>query len=282
MKFLTHLEKQIKPSYALLIGFTLIGLIGLLDYLTGYELAFSAFYVLPIALITWLTNRTLGLVSSITSALVWFGADTATGHLYSNLFIPYWNTLIRLAFFTIITLLLSALRTSHQNQRELARIDNLTGAVNSRFFYDLAQMELDRFRRFGRPFTLAYLDIDNFKVVNDQFGHSTGDQVLRNVVSSIRGNLRKTDVVGRLGGDEFLLLLPGTDQEPAKAALSKIQSALSEKMQDNNWPITFSIGVVTCLAAPEKVEELVRMADELMYSAKRKGKNSIEFSTYSN
>jgi diguanylate cyclase (GGDEF)-like protein len=167
-----------------------------------------------------------------------------------------------------------------EREREFARIDNLTGAANPRCFYDLAQMEIERFQRYKHPFTLAYIDLDNFKTVNDQFGHPTGDQVLRIVASSARKYLRKTDVIARLGGDEFALLLPETSEESARVALSKIQSELLEEMRIGNWPITFSIGVLTCNVAPHTTEELVRMADELMYSVKHESKNSIKYSTY--
>ena len=281
MNFLSILEKQSKPSYVLVLaGFVLTGLIGVVDFLTGYEMAFSVFYVLPVALVTWLTSRRLGLMTSLAGAFVWLGADVATGHPYSYPLIPIWNTLIRLAFFVIITLLLSALKRTTEREREFARIDNLTGAVNPRFFYDLAQMEIDRFQRYEHPFTLAYIDLDNFKTVNDQFGHPTGDQVLRIVASSARKYLRKTDVIARLGGDEFALLLPETNEESARVALSKIQDGLLEEMRLGNWPITFSIGVLTCIAAPHTTEELVRMADELMYSVKHDSKNAIKYSTY--
>jgi diguanylate cyclase (GGDEF)-like protein len=279
VNLLTYFEKQSK-SYIVVTGFALIGVIGVADFLTGYELAFSVFYVIPISLVTSFTNRRLGLVTSLASAFVWLVADIATGHPYSYSLIQIWNTLIRLAFFVLITLLLSALRGATERERELARVDYLTGVANSRLFYELAQMEIDRCQRYGHPFTLAYVDLDNFKGVNDQFGHSIGDHVLRSVVSSARKHLRKTDVVARLGGDEFALLLPETDQESARGVLSRIQGNLLEEMRQSNWPITFSIGVLTCSSAPHTTDELVRMADDLMYSVKRDGKNAIKYSTY--
>ena len=281
MNFLSIFARQKKPSYVLiLLGFVLTGLVGIVDFLTGYELAFSVFYVLPVAIVTWLTSRRLGLVTSLVGALVWLGADVATGHSYAYRLIPIWNTFIRLTFFVIITLLLSALRRSTEREREFARVDNLTGALNPRFFYGLAQMEINRFQRYKQPFTLAYIDLDNFKTVNDQFGHSAGDQVLRRVVSCTRKYLRKTDVIARLGGDEFVLLLPETNEGSARVVLSRVQSGLLEEMRQGNWPITFSIGVLTCSAAPDTTEELVRMADELMYSVKHDSKNAIKYSTY--
>jgi diguanylate cyclase (GGDEF)-like protein len=280
MNLLEILEKQGNPYYVLAAAFTLTGIIGVVDFLTGYEIALSLFYVLPVALVTWLTSRRFGLVTSLAGAIVWFWADVASGHPYPHPLIPVWNTIIRFGFFVIIALLLSALRKAMERERELARRDNLTGAMNSRFFYDLAQMEIDRFQRYEHPFTLAYIDLDNFKAVNDQFGHPAGDQVLRTVVNSAGKYLRKTDVFARIGGDEFVLLLPETNEESARVALSKIQDGFIEEMRLGNWPITFSIGVLTCSAAPHTTEELVMMADKLMYSVKRDGKNAIKYATY--
>jgi diguanylate cyclase (GGDEF)-like protein len=174
----------------------------------------------------------------------------------------------------------SALKSALEREKELARTDYLTGAVNSRLFFELVQMEIDRSQRYEHPFTLVYIDLDNFKAVNDQFGHTTGDLVLRAVVSYAKKYLRKIDVIARLGGDEFALLLPETNQESAGVALTKLQGGLLEEMRQNNWPITFSIGVLTCNVAPLKSDELVKMADELMYSVKRGSKNAIRYSTY--
>ena len=280
MNFLEMLEKHFRPANAVPLGFLFVGLIGMVDYLTGAEIGFSIFYVLPIVLVTWLSNRAFGLVISLVGGIVWLVADLASGHQYSSQIIPIWNTLIRLAFFVIITLILSALRNAIDRERELARIDNLTGAVNSRCFYEMMQLEVDRFQRYGHIFSLAYIDLDNFKTVNDRFGHPEGDRALRKVVKAIRTHLRKTDVVGRLGGDEFALLLPETDEGAARITLAKIQVELHREMQGDDWPITFSIGVLTYGSTKLAIDEVVKMADQLMYSVKREGKNSIKFETF--
>ena len=153
MNIPASLEKQNK-SFLVFAGFMLIGGIGFLDYLTGYEFAFSVFYVLPISLINWSTNHQFGIVASIASAIVWLLADITSGQSYSHPFIPIWNILIRLAFFVIITFLQSSLKSSLQRERELAYTDYLTTAVNSRYFHELAQMEINRFQRNQRPFTI--------------------------------------------------------------------------------------------------------------------------------
>jgi len=240
------------------------------------------FYLLPISLVTWFTRRRrLGVLASITSALVWFIADITSGNPYSHPAICLWNTLIRFSFFIIVTLLLSALRKTHEVEKEFARIDTLTGAINARFFSELVQMEIDRSQRYKHAFTIAYVDLDNFKTVNDNLGHSMGDKVLQTIVKYVKGQLRKIDVVGRLGGDEFAFLLPETDQAAAQVAISKIQIGLLDEMHRNNWPVTFSIGVLTYINLPQTSDELIKKADDLMYSVKNNGKNSIIYSVYS-
>lgn len=274
VKILASFEKQNK-SLLVFEGFLLIGIIGFIDYFTG-DLGFSVFYVLPIFLITWFTNQRFGLVASFACAIIWLAADITTTQLSFFPFIQVWNSFIRLAFFIIITILLSSLKSS----LELARTDHLTTAINSRYFYDLAQMEMNRSQRNQHPFTIAYIDLDNFKAVNDRFGHVEGDQVLIALVSSVSKVIRKSDFIARLGGDEFAVLFPETDQEAARIIFSKIQNSFAEAVQQKNWSVTFSVGILTCRVAPQTTDELIRIADELMYLAKSDGKNAVKYSTY--
>ena len=280
MNFLAAIEKKDK-SFITALGFLMVGIIGVADSVTGYEFAFSIFYILPIWAITWFTGRQLGFLASLTSAGALLGADWATGHPYSHPFLPIWNTLIRLTFFVIITALLASLKSALQREQALARTDHLTGAANSRFFYWLLEMETGRLQRYERPFTLAYIDLDNFKSVNDRFGHTTGDKVLRRVVSFLTEHLRHTDVVARVGGDEFAVLFPETGLDSAKEVVSRVRDDLLREMDKNCWPVTFSIGVITYNVAPTSIDELVKLADDEMYAVKRSSKNSVNYATYS-
>jgi diguanylate cyclase (GGDEF)-like protein len=279
MVVLTSLEKKSRLM-KIILGLLLIGVVGILDFYTGYELAFSLFYIIPLSLATWLLDRRYGVIASLISAFVWVVADAASGHTYSHPLIPVWNTFIRLSFFIIITWLLSAVKRTLEHEKELSYTDYLTGAVNLRLFLKLVEIEINRSQRLQCPLTLAYIDLDNFKSVNDEFGHLAGDEVLRAIARTAKKQLRKTDIIARLGGDEFALLLPETSQEAARVVLAKLQAALFEEMQQNHWPITFSIGVVTCEAASPNTEELIRMADERMYSVKNRGKNNITYAMY--
>ena len=178
-------------------------------------------------------------------------------------------------------MLLAVLKKALEREKVLSRTDRLTGATSVDFFYEVLQAEIYRFQRYQRPFTLAYIDLDNFKIVNDRFGHSVGDMVLRSVVSQARNVLRKTDIVARLGGDEFAILFPETDQKTAQALIPRIQQGLLAEMKKSNWQVTFSIGAITFLATPGTINDLIKMADDLMYTVKNDGKNAIGYSVYS-
>jgi diguanylate cyclase (GGDEF)-like protein len=141
-------------------------------------------------------------------------------------------------------------------------------------------MEISRIRRYPHPITLVYVDVDNFKLVNDLFGHRIGDEVLRCIATELKSQLRITDTVARLGGDEFVMLLPSTRQAEARMVVSKVYAHLTETMMQKKWPVTFSMGVVTCEFSPYSAEQLVNMADELMYEVKNSTKNNIRFRTW--
>ncbi|WP_102795901.1 sensor domain-containing diguanylate cyclase [Bowmanella denitrificans] len=170
-----------------------------------------------------------------------------------------------------------ALTEGLKRERQLARIDALTGCANRRAFMELAEYELERCSRYQRPFSLAYLDLDNFKQVNDLHGHLAGDNLLQNIARRLQSCLRSSDTVARIGGDEFVLLLPETPQNVAKFMLDRLHHQLLEEMAKQHCPVTFSIGVLSCTQAPEHIDHLLKMVDELMYSIKQKGKNAIRY-----
>ncbi|MGA2640794.1 MAG: GGDEF domain-containing protein [Spirochaetia bacterium] len=276
MQLISRLEGW-PTSVSMVAGALLVSVIGVLDYVTGYELTFSAFYLLPIFIFAWLGGNWGGIGGAVASAAVRTLVDLFGGKPYSSALSIVWNTGMRLALFVVVALLISLIRKYVDQERALARIDHLTGAANKRSFEELLQAEIERSRRYSRPFTLAYFDLDNFKLVNDSFGHAAGDGLLHAVVSIIRANVRATDVVARLGGDEFALLMPETDESSARTAISKIQSHIKREMQERARGVTVSIGSLTCSNAELSVEELIHQADDLMYAAKIKGRNTAEY-----
>jgi diguanylate cyclase (GGDEF)-like protein len=276
---LEYLTKR-NSFFWIITGFIFVIAIGTFDTLTGHELSFSLFYLIPIVLVTWFSGRNSGLAISVVSAVMWFVADMLAGQSYSQPAIRYWNAATRLGFFVVVTLLLPALKAL-EREKGLARTDYLTGVANRRYFFEVAQTELERSQRYEHPFTIIYLDLDGFKTVNDQWNHKTGDRLLCAVVNQAKRQLRNTDVIARLGGDEFVMLLPETDQDAAQIAVPKIQNVLMNEMRRNKWPVTFSIGVLTYRNGPITTDELIKKADELMYSVKKNDKNAIAYAVYS-
>ena len=278
LKVISALDKQTKLFWVM-TGSGLLCLVGVTDYLTGFEVSFSLFYLIPIALVTWFTTYKLGMVFAVASAIVWLIADIVSGAVYSHQIIYLWNSAVRLGFFAL-TVFSFELIKSLEREKSFARMDYVTGTLNARYFHALAQREIDRSSRYRYPFTIAYIDVDNFKMVNDSFGHVTGDKVLYAVADCMQRHLRKTDIVARVGGDEFAILLPEVELNLAKAVISKMHRMLLEEMQKNNWPVTFSMGVLSYTDAPSSVHEMLNMVDKLMYSVKNRGKDNITFASY--
>jgi diguanylate cyclase (GGDEF)-like protein len=268
------------PIFWTLAGIGSIGLLGIVDTLTGNEITFSLFYLAPIVVVTWTVNQSMGLLMSLLSALTLLGAEIASGQVYSSPTIYVANTLIRAGFYVIVTYLVAELHKARKEEQLAARTDFVSGAVNARYFHELLQMEINRIHRYPHPVTVAYIDIDNFKLVNDLFGHKIGDEVLRSIADELKAQLRRTDVVARVGGDEFALLLPSTHQPEAQVVISKLQINLVETMKQRNWPVTLSLGAVTCVSPPNSPEQLLNMADELMYQVKNSTKNDARFFTW--
>lgn len=256
---------------------SIIGLlvIGYIDFLQGYRFSFSIFYVLPIAYITWYNSKIEGIIFSFLSAIVWFYADYFARPHTPDMLLLSWNSILRFGFFAIVTFLLSELKKSSIKEKAVARHDYLTNTWDRMAFFELSEIEIARAKRYLKPLTIAYIDLDNFKKVNDQRGHEEGDRVLKEVSLTVSRHIRKSDIFSRIGGDEFTLLLPETDSVEAHGLIERIKNHLTKVANDNQWPVTFSIGVVSFILTPKSVEEMINVADTLMYSVKRTSKNRI-------
>jgi diguanylate cyclase (GGDEF)-like protein len=274
------LETKWSATTVFTIAMVMLGVIGFLDHATGSELRISSLYIVPVALVSWKLGFRAGICTILLGMMVW-----VTSIFYMGLRLPIWswviNALAQFVAFAVVLSLVVSLQKSRAAERNQARTDSLTGLLNIRAFYEKAATELERQWRYPHPVTLAFIDLDGFKAVNDRFGHQVGDQALVTVGNTLRTATRATDVISRLGGDEFALLLPETDLEGARQILQRVHSTVAQKMMANTWPVTCSIGAVTFDVPPESVDIVISAADQLMYRVKESGKNAVRIEPFS-
>jgi diguanylate cyclase (GGDEF)-like protein len=269
---------RVSKSASLVAAVILVCALGYVDIATGYEINLGLFYLIPVALATWHTGFVAGLSLSIVAVTGMFTVDNFLARdtpFPSHHLIPYWNAGIRLGYFVVVAIILAALKRAHDRERRHAREDTLTGVANRHAFMDLARGEMERAGRYQHPISIAYLDCDNFKDVNDSLGHGTGDHVLRLVAATLRERLRESDVVARLGGDEFVILLPEATPAATSEAIQSIKTMLADRMKASGLPVTLSVGACTFLRPPETLEQALKLSDDLMYEAKRGGKDAV-------
>jgi diguanylate cyclase (GGDEF)-like protein len=259
-----------------LVSVLLILIIGITDYISGFEMSFSIFYLIPISFSTFMGNIRIGLFISLLSAITWYSADLLSAHIYTNMVIPVWNAAMRFGYFAIHTIFLAKLLDLYNRSRQNALTDHLTQIPNWRLFKEISDKELKKARRTHLPLTLVYLDLDNFKKLNDTEGHSAGDQLLIMVAKEMNEQIRPSDTVARLGGDEFAILLPETTSENSDEILHRLNKTILKKIKSNNWPVTLSIGAVTFKSFDLSIDEMLKLADNLMYEVKHSGKKGIK------
>lgn len=272
-RYFKFLESKGKV-FNIILGIAWTVFFGILDVITPSETSFSFLYLFPIAFVTWFAGKRSGFIISLMCVVFW-SIRNPVG--YSIILI--WNILSTLAIFCTVSFMLSKIHMMWKMERELSRKDPLTGVMNIRAFYELVGYEISRHKREGSPFSVAYLDLDNFKTVNDNFGHKKGDELLKAVVLNIVGCLRKTDVVARVGGDEFTIFLPFTGSEDVQVVMKKVMGQLQKLTERGQLKVTFSIGVLTFTHCDIELDEIISRSDKLMYEVKNTTKNNICFDT---
>ncbi len=178
------------------------------------------------------------------------------------------------AAIAVILRLHALLKEKERKLKELALTDELTELPNRRALMEILELEVERARRHGRPLSLALLDLDDFKQINDTYGHLTGDTVLRELAGVVRRSLRSTDVVGRFGGEEFMIIMPETEFSTAIRVLERVRLAIERTYFEPVGSVSVSIGV-TEFREGDTVQDLIGRTDENLYTAKREGKNRV-------
>ena len=185
--------------------------------------------------------------------------------------------LVRMTVAACLVASFCRLRDKLSQAERISRIDSLTGLPNRQALIDAMEAELSRAKRFGRPFSLALLDCDGFKGINDRSGHLAGDAVLRRIGDSLRGNPRPFDCAGRWGGDEFLVVLSEVNHLDAEVLAERLRAAIRHEVEREYPMLAFSLGVVTFADVNLGWQDCLQRVDEAMYSAKRAGRDETRF-----
>ena len=249
----------------------LTGLIFLANVATPGTIKLGLLYLVPLLLVTWYDSALWAVVLTLVTVVLRLQVEfvQVPG---DSLTIAMLNQLTYVAVAGIVIFAFRHIRRTQEQLQDLAIHDSLTRVRNTRSFTERLAEELKRSRRYSRPLALLYLDLDDFKAINDSRGHQTGDAVLKLVADAIRREIRQADVLGRLGGDEFAVLMPETDGPLAEAAAARLALGIRAVFQGNP-PVTASIGVVSCSTSEASPDDVLRQADRAMYEAKRKGKD---------
>lgn len=247
--------------------------VGILDWGTGIELRVFPLYFIPIAVGVQVGGPAVRYGLTALATVTWavaYSLDAGEISLLTGI----WNVAAQMAAFSLVAYLVGRQWDQRKQEEARSREDYLTGLQNSRAFFETLAREIERANRYHRALALAYMDMDDFKNINDSRGHQTGDEVLKTLARILRSGLRSTDVVARLGGDEFAILLIETDRASAETVLRKVQAEVNAGLAARFGTATVSIGAAICESFVPPPSEFVRRADSLMYEVKRAGKNA--------
>lgn len=267
-----------KPSLALLALALFSLAFGLETLASGSEVSLSIFYLLPIALVSWVFGRAAGITVALACAGVGLMVDPRLGAEDSYVLVAYWNALIRFGLFAVAVLAVAehhtrrlAVAAARKTARQLHRRDPLTGVANSRGFFDQAEVRVRAAQQSGQTATLVFVDVDGLRAFDDRFGRRSGDALLAEIASGIEQLLRPQDLCGRIGGDEFAILLTGLDPAAARRFGMALQGVFRELQAGNGQPVQASIGIVVHLGRRQEVNDLLQRAEQLMYASKDAG-----------
>jgi len=260
-------------SHVLGISLLVMLLILVVDILSGDRIRLHILYVFPLAAIAMHCSRkpvqALAFALSLTFQ-VWtlLGDRLAMTTLVADLSVAC-------AASGLTLLLANAVRVNYLKALGLATIDVLTGLPNRAVLMTIINQEIIRQKRYGGLFSLAEIDLDGFKQLNDTRGHLCGDEALQLMAAVLTRHTRQSDVAGRLGGDEFIVLMPHTAQADCQAYMQKLCDNVRTEMAQAGFQITASIGFQTFLTAPDTTADALHLVDQAMYEAKNAGKSRV-------
>jgi diguanylate cyclase (GGDEF)-like protein len=271
--FLTGLARLSRRQATLLVAASL-AIVGWIDLATGTEVRILALYFVPLLIAGWTLGVAGAACTAIAAAAEWVAALAWSGVTYATPYIWAINAVTEGAGFLVVAILVAELRKALDHERNLGRIDSLTGLNNRRAMVEEVGRGMSVCQRHGRAASLVCLDLNDFKRANDRFGHHEGDLVLVDCARAISAELRASDVVSRIGGDEFLIFLPETGAEQALGLMQRVRSRVDGVARLRKVNVTISMGIVSEMPITSTLEQLMQAADGLMYADKIASKNS--------
>lgn len=261
------------------LSLALLGLIPVvaIDLRLGPMISLSVLTLAPVFLVACFGGRFAAYVYSVIAGLCWFAADWELMPDGASAGVLAWAIVSRVASFLLMAEVSVLVRKAIKALAVQASTDALTGLANHRELRAQVERALAVARRDSSPISAAFLDCDNFKAINDVHGHAAGDRVLRAVAGVLSKSTRPADIAARVGGDEFVLVMPGTDRQGGRLAVARIQFALNRAMQGLGYNVTFSIGAATFETPPDSVDAMLARIDECQYRAKRSGKDRFVY-----
>ena len=260
-----------------------VTVIGRIDYATGTDIGLSLLYLIPVAIAGWYGGVSIATIVGAAAGTAWLSADLAWRDSDTAILISVWNSFTRYVIYIAVGVLLALLHRDREKLRSLAaresslaRTDAGTHLPNARAFMEVLEAEVRAARESGDPVCVAYLDLDNFKCVNDQFGHAAGDEVLQRVAAALRQSIRGHDVAARVGGDEFAVLLRGVEPDAARTVGERIAARVTDIASNySGAALGVTLGVAHFRAVPRDAATLLRAADGVMYQGKASGKGRV-------
>ena len=261
---------ELSPRLALTAGILIMAIIAAANLKTPPEIRLHILYLFPLAAIALHCERLIAAVFGLSVSIALLSWNIFTQGFNDNALMT--DALVTAASSVLTVSLARAFRANYLETINLATTDWLTGLHNRRSFQIAAENEISRQQRYGGVFSLAMIDLDGFKLLNDTKGHQAGDTALGLVAEILRTHTRRTDVIARLGGDEFVVLMPSTGSEACLRLTRQLVVVIAHRMARAGFGVTASIGSASFNAPPASVAAALQSADTAMYEAKARGK----------
>jgi diguanylate cyclase (GGDEF)-like protein len=266
-------QRSEHPSEPLVLVGSVLGvaIIFLLDLWTGTNIRLHVLYVFPLALVSRYCSRitmtVFALALTTVLQVITFSRDALSATSFAS------DVFVAFAASLLIIFLARKGRSAYLTAINQATSDSLTNLMNRRAFIAEVDSEIARQKRYGGIFSLAIIDLDDFKSLNDSMGHTAGDEALRLTSEILQTSTRESDSIGRIGGDEFAILMPNTPDSDCCYIFNQMCVSIASKMAAAGFAVTASVGVKMFQTPPVSTAEALQQADEIMYRAKKSGKN---------